>query len=107
MFRPEELWREQRGIPPDLIVYFGDLGWRSNGSLGHGRHWTYDNDTGPDDANHDRDGHLHHRRSRAYRPSSARTSSSTTSPRRSSRTPGLPPDESMRGRIIAATARSL
>jgi predicted AlkP superfamily phosphohydrolase/phosphomutase len=55
-FRPEELWREQRGIPPDLVVYFGDLGWRSNGSLGHGRHWTFDNDTGPDDANHDRDG---------------------------------------------------
>jgi predicted AlkP superfamily phosphohydrolase/phosphomutase len=56
VFRPEELWREQHNIPPDLIVYFGDLGWRSNGSLGHGRHWTYDNDTGPDDANHDRDG---------------------------------------------------
>ncbi|HSD78947.1 MAG TPA: alkaline phosphatase family protein, partial [Solirubrobacteraceae bacterium] len=55
-FRPAELWREQRGIPPDLVVYFGDLGWRSNGSLGHGRHWTFDNDTGPDDANHDRDG---------------------------------------------------
>ncbi len=56
VFRPQELWREQRGIPPDLIVYFGDLGWRSNGSFGHGRHWTYDNDTGPDDANHDRNG---------------------------------------------------
>lgn len=56
VFRPAELWREQRGIPPDLIVYFGDLAWRSNGSLGHGRHWTLDNDTGPDDANHDRDG---------------------------------------------------
>jgi predicted AlkP superfamily phosphohydrolase/phosphomutase len=56
VFRPDELWREQRGIPPDLIVYFGDLGWRSNGSVGHGRHWTLDNDTGPDDANHDRDG---------------------------------------------------
>ena len=55
-FRPQELWREQQGIPPDLVVYFGDLGWRSNGSLGHGRHWTYDNDTGPDDANHDRNG---------------------------------------------------
>jgi predicted AlkP superfamily phosphohydrolase/phosphomutase len=55
-FRPQELWREQRGVPPDLVVYFGDLGWRSNGSLGHGRHWTFDNDTGPDDANHDRDG---------------------------------------------------
>ncbi|HEY4811693.1 MAG TPA: alkaline phosphatase family protein [Solirubrobacteraceae bacterium] len=55
-FRPQELWRERRGIPPDLVVYFGDLGWRSNGSLGHGRHWTYDNDSGPDDANHDRNG---------------------------------------------------
>jgi predicted AlkP superfamily phosphohydrolase/phosphomutase len=56
VFRPEELWRARRGIPPDLVVYFGDLGWRSNGSIGHGRHWTFDNDTGPDDANHDRDG---------------------------------------------------
>jgi predicted AlkP superfamily phosphohydrolase/phosphomutase len=56
VFRPEELWRERRGIAPDLIVYFGDLAWRSNGSLGHGRHWTFENDTGPDDANHDRDG---------------------------------------------------
>ena len=56
VLRPQELWREQRGIPPDLVVYFGDLGWRSNGSLGHGRHWTYENDTGPDDANHDRNG---------------------------------------------------
>jgi predicted AlkP superfamily phosphohydrolase/phosphomutase len=55
-FRPSDLWREQRGIPPDLVVYFGDLAWRSNGSLGHGRHWTFENDTGPDDANHDRDG---------------------------------------------------
>jgi predicted AlkP superfamily phosphohydrolase/phosphomutase len=56
VFRPSELWRQQRGIPPDLIVYFGDLGWRSNGSIGHGRHWTFENDTGPDDANHDRHG---------------------------------------------------
>jgi predicted AlkP superfamily phosphohydrolase/phosphomutase len=56
VFRPEQLWRERQGIPPDLIVYFGDLAWRSNGSLGHGRHWTFDNDTGPDDANHDRNG---------------------------------------------------
>jgi predicted AlkP superfamily phosphohydrolase/phosphomutase len=54
--RPEELWRERRGIPPDLVVYFGDLGWRSNGSVGRAEHWTFDNDTGPDDANHDRHG---------------------------------------------------
>jgi predicted AlkP superfamily phosphohydrolase/phosphomutase len=43
-------------VPPDLVVYFGDLGWRSIGSLGHGRHWSLENDTGPDDANHDRNG---------------------------------------------------
>ncbi|MGA2009450.1 MAG: alkaline phosphatase family protein [Solirubrobacteraceae bacterium] len=55
-FRPRDLWREQNGIPPDLIVYFGDLAWRSAGSLGHEEYWTFDNDTGPDDANHDRDG---------------------------------------------------
>ena len=50
--RPEDLWRQRRGLPPDLVVYFGDLAWRSNGTLGHGRHYTFDNDTGPDDANH-------------------------------------------------------
>jgi predicted AlkP superfamily phosphohydrolase/phosphomutase len=54
--RPDELWRERNGVPPDLVVYFGDLGWRSIGSLGHGRHWSLENDTGPDDANHDRNG---------------------------------------------------
>lgn len=56
VYRPEDLWRAQRGIPPDLLVYFGDLGWRSAGSIGHGAHWTRENDTGPDDANHDRHG---------------------------------------------------
>jgi len=52
VYRPEELWLAQRGIPPDLIVYFGNLAWRSNGSVGHARHYTFENDTGPDDANH-------------------------------------------------------
>ena len=50
--RPEDLWQARRNIPPDLVVYFGNLAWRSNGSLGHGRHYTFENDTGPDDANH-------------------------------------------------------
>jgi predicted AlkP superfamily phosphohydrolase/phosphomutase len=50
--RPEDLWAERRNIPPDLVVYFGNLAWRSNGSVGHGRYWTFENDTGPDDANH-------------------------------------------------------
>lgn len=52
VYRPEDLWSEQRGIPPDLVVYFGDLRWRSNGSVGHEHYYTFENDTGPDDANH-------------------------------------------------------
>ena len=56
VYRPEDLWREQKGIPPDLIVYFGNLAWRSAGSLGHGNIYTFENDTGPDDANHAPDG---------------------------------------------------
>jgi predicted AlkP superfamily phosphohydrolase/phosphomutase len=54
--RPEELWIAINNVAPDLVVYFGDLGWRSAGSIGHGRHWTFTNDTGPDDANHAKDG---------------------------------------------------
>ena len=54
--RPEDLWAEQRGVAPDLIAYFGDLAWRSNGSVGHEAYYTFENDTGPDDANHARDG---------------------------------------------------
>jgi predicted AlkP superfamily phosphohydrolase/phosphomutase len=43
-------------VAPDLIVYFGDLAWRSVGSVGNPSLYTYENDTGPDGANHDRDG---------------------------------------------------
>jgi predicted AlkP superfamily phosphohydrolase/phosphomutase len=50
--RPQDLYREARGCPPDLIVYFGDLAWRSVGSVGGRSVYTYDNDTGPDEANH-------------------------------------------------------
>jgi len=51
-YRPEDIYREVQGIPPDLIVYFGNLRWRSVGSVGHGRYYTFENDIGPDDANH-------------------------------------------------------
>ncbi len=51
--RPEELYREVRGVPPDLIVYFGDFSWRSVGSVGFRSIYTFENDTGPDEANHD------------------------------------------------------
>jgi predicted AlkP superfamily phosphohydrolase/phosphomutase len=52
VFRPEEIYAEVRGIAPDLLVHFGDLHWRSIGSVGHGAIHTLENDTGPDDANH-------------------------------------------------------
>lgn len=54
--KPEDIYREVNGVPPDLIVYFGGLSWRSVGSLGHGSIYTLENDTGPDDANHAEDG---------------------------------------------------
>ena len=54
--RPEDLYETTRNIPPDLIVYFGDLDWRSVGSVGMGCLHTFENDTGPDDANHDYNG---------------------------------------------------
>jgi len=49
---PQHVYKECRNIPPDLIVYFGNLYWRSVGSMGHGSPYTFSNDTGPDDANH-------------------------------------------------------
>jgi predicted AlkP superfamily phosphohydrolase/phosphomutase len=56
VFRPEAVYRRCENIPPDLIVYFGDLHWRSVGSIGHETIWTHTNDTGPDDANHAQQG---------------------------------------------------
>ena len=52
VFKPEEVYRECRNIAPDLIVYFGNLFWRSVGSVGYNSIYTYENDTGPDDCNH-------------------------------------------------------
>ena len=53
-YRPEEIYKKEiRGIPPDLTVYFGNLAWRSVGSVGLNRIHTFENDTGPDEANHD------------------------------------------------------
>ncbi|MBZ0297755.1 MAG: alkaline phosphatase family protein [Anaerolineae bacterium] len=51
-YRPQEIYKAVNNVAPDLLVYFGDLHWRSVGSLGHGQHYTLENDTGPDDANH-------------------------------------------------------
>ena len=56
VFYPEEIYRRCDNIPPDLIVYLGNLDWRSAGSVGHGRIHVFENDTGPDDANHAEEG---------------------------------------------------
>jgi predicted AlkP superfamily phosphohydrolase/phosphomutase len=59
VFKPQDVYPEVKGVAPDLIVYFGDLEWRSVGGVNAstvGRWFTYDNDTGPDGANHDRTG---------------------------------------------------
>jgi predicted AlkP superfamily phosphohydrolase/phosphomutase len=49
---PERTYQTVRNIAPDLIVLFGELYWRSVGTVGHGAVHTFENDTGPDDANH-------------------------------------------------------
>jgi len=56
VLKPQDVYPEVRGVAPDLLVYFGDLAWRSVGSIGNPSLYTYENDTGPDGANHDRDG---------------------------------------------------
>jgi predicted AlkP superfamily phosphohydrolase/phosphomutase len=66
VFFPEEVYRTCRGVPPDLIVYLGDLDWRSAGTVGGGKVHMFENDTGPDDANHAQEGVLvWHNRGRA------------------------------------------
>jgi predicted AlkP superfamily phosphohydrolase/phosphomutase len=59
VYRPEEVYPDVKGVAPDLIVHFGDLLWRAVGTVGgdEGVH-TFENDTGPDDANHAQDGLL-------------------------------------------------
>jgi predicted AlkP superfamily phosphohydrolase/phosphomutase len=54
--RPEDLYAERNGVVPDLLVYFGDLSWRSIGLVGGGAVHVFENDTGSDDANHAHDG---------------------------------------------------
>ena len=59
VIKPQDAYTEVRGVAPDLIVYFGDLAWRSVGAVAAGTVggvFTYENDTGPDGANHDRNG---------------------------------------------------
>jgi predicted AlkP superfamily phosphohydrolase/phosphomutase len=52
VLKPEQVYAQINNIPPDLIIYFGDLAWRSVGSVGNEDIHVFENDTGPDDANH-------------------------------------------------------
>jgi predicted AlkP superfamily phosphohydrolase/phosphomutase len=56
VYKPQDVYPDVRGVAPDLIVYFGDLDWRSVGTVGNPSVYTHENDTGPDGANHDRTG---------------------------------------------------
>jgi predicted AlkP superfamily phosphohydrolase/phosphomutase len=51
-YKPEEIYQRVEKVAPDLIVHFGELYWRSIGSVGHGGLWIQENDTGPDGCNH-------------------------------------------------------
>jgi predicted AlkP superfamily phosphohydrolase/phosphomutase len=53
---PQRLYRRVEGIAPDLITIFGDLHWRAAGTLGWNALHIFENDTGPDEANHAQDG---------------------------------------------------
>jgi predicted AlkP superfamily phosphohydrolase/phosphomutase len=52
VFRPAEVYKKVLNVPPDLIVHFGGLYWRSIGGVGYEELYVEENDTGPDDCNH-------------------------------------------------------
>lgn len=56
VYAPEDLYPACAGDPPDLLVYFDDLYWRSAGTIGHPSPYLDENDTGPDDAVHAHEG---------------------------------------------------
>jgi predicted AlkP superfamily phosphohydrolase/phosphomutase len=52
VFKPEEIYQTVKNVPPDLIVHFGGLYWRSIGGVGYPGIHVQENDSGPDDCNH-------------------------------------------------------
>jgi len=56
VYKPEQVYKRAERVPPDLLVIFGDLHWRSVGTVGNPSIYTFENDTGPDDANHAQQG---------------------------------------------------
>jgi predicted AlkP superfamily phosphohydrolase/phosphomutase len=63
--RPAELYREVRGVAPDLTVVIDHFAYRALASLGHPGLFVHENDRGPDKANHARHGVLIMRDGRA------------------------------------------
>jgi predicted AlkP superfamily phosphohydrolase/phosphomutase len=51
-YKPQAVYKNVTNFAPDLITYFGDLRWRAVGGVGYPDIYTFENDTGPDDANH-------------------------------------------------------
>jgi predicted AlkP superfamily phosphohydrolase/phosphomutase len=54
--RPEDLYRQVRGLAPDLLLVLGDLSYRALGTLDDTALFSPVNDTGPDGCNHDWNG---------------------------------------------------
>ena len=55
-YKPQDIYCQVNNVAPDLVVIFGDLRWRSVGTVGNPDVYTFENDTGPDDANHAQQG---------------------------------------------------
>jgi predicted AlkP superfamily phosphohydrolase/phosphomutase len=53
---PSQIYHQVNGDAPDMMAYFGDVAWRSAGTIGYGSWFLEENDTGPDDAVHSFDG---------------------------------------------------
>jgi predicted AlkP superfamily phosphohydrolase/phosphomutase len=51
VFKPAEIYRNVRNVAPDLIVHFGELYWRSIGTVGNSKLHVQESDTGPDGCN--------------------------------------------------------
>lgn len=52
VLRPREIYSVCRNVPPDLMVYFDDLNYRSSGTVGEGKIFPEANGEGMDEANH-------------------------------------------------------
>src|SRR6476659_6094894 len=52
VFTPQEIYHNVRNVAPDLIVHFGELYWRSIGSVGPAKLHVQENDTAPDGCTH-------------------------------------------------------